>query len=623
MSPSPTIPSGAERVDLAGLAGQKLGNYRLEQLVGRGRMGVVYRATDEALLRPTAVKVLSWAVAEAAGQDPVHWFLSEARLVARINHPRVVQIYGVARQGELCYIAMEYVAGTSAEALVARQGPMRPEVATEVLLQAASALKAAHDSGVVHRDVKPGNLLVDGSSVVKLGDFGMALGPPDARIGNARLRVGTPYYTAPEVWRGEPASPASDLYSLGATYFHLLTGRPPYAGPDLRAVEQGHLRGPVPDPRTLRPGLPASSAELAMRLLAKVPGERPASAQELIWEGRRVLLELQSAIAAAPAGAPPAPRAPEPLPRPPAPCAELRQAFGFVRRPFFEADPVAPPYRGEPFTSARQAILAHLSEKAVPAAVLAGPPGSGRTVLARGLAAALAGSRPALVLDLSRADGPPLLARLCRAAGAVEASAHGSLEALVERLGEEALRCGSAPWLVLDGVPTGPPLGDELLALLSAARSTGAMKLLLVGEPGLSEKLAAGGAPLPEVLLSPLPRDGIGAYLESWLKAARAPAAPPIVISPDAQLIVGLRSDGLPGRIDRLAENMLLLAARDQVRAISSWHAWAAVDRERWADRPPAALPRRPTPWPTTEVVAVIDACRRGAGLPPWPKGAP
>jgi len=162
------------------------------------------------------------------------------------------------------------------------------------MLQAASALQAAHASGVVHRDVKPGNLLVGPGRVTKLGDFGIALGPPDARIGNARLRVGTPYYTAPEIWRGEPASPASDLYSLGATYFHLLTGRPPYPGPDGPAVEQGHLRAAVPDPRALRPQLPAACAALVMRALAKAPGDRPSSAQELIREARRVLQELRS-----------------------------------------------------------------------------------------------------------------------------------------------------------------------------------------------------------------------------------------------------------------------------------------------------------------------------------------
>jgi serine/threonine protein kinase len=298
MSASTATPRAAEPSDLAALAGQKLGNYRLEQLVGRGRMGVVYRANDEALLRPTAVKVLSWAAAETAGQDPVQWFLSEARLVARINHPRVVQIYGVARHADLCYIAMEYVPGDSAEALVARGGPMSPEAATEILLQAATALQAAHASGVVHRDVKPGNLLVGADQVTKLGDFGIAMGPPEVdAAGGRRLRVGTPHYTAPEIWRGEAASPASDLYALGATYFQLLTGRPPFPGSDALAVEQAHLRAAVPDPRAVRGDVPACCATLAMRALAKAPRDRPASAQEVVSAARTVLHELRATVA--------------------------------------------------------------------------------------------------------------------------------------------------------------------------------------------------------------------------------------------------------------------------------------------------------------------------------------
>src|SRR5512138_1372001 len=282
-------PDGA---DLTKLVGVKLGNYRLERLIGRGRMGAVYLAQDEALLRPTAIKILSWSVAEAHGQDPVQWFLSEARLVARINHPRVVQIYGAARQGNHCYIAMEYVAGQSAEAMVAQHGPMAPEAATDILLQAASALHAAHRSGVVHRDVKPANLLIGAGGSTKLGDFGMALGSADLRTGNAHLRVGTPYYTAPEIWRGETATPASDIYSLGATYFQLLTGRPPFPGHDIAAVQQSHLRAAIPDPRELSPRLPASCAALVKRALAKSPRERHASAQEVLWEGRRVLQDL-------------------------------------------------------------------------------------------------------------------------------------------------------------------------------------------------------------------------------------------------------------------------------------------------------------------------------------------
>src|SRR6266568_8213989 len=273
------LPAASAPLDLTNLVGVKLGNYRLERLIGRGRMGVVYLANDVALLRPTAVKVLSWSAAEAQGQDPVQWFLAEARLVARINHPRVVQIYGAARHGGYCFIAMEYVPGHSAEAAVAEGGSMAPERATDVLLQAASALHAAHRSGVVHRDVKPANLLIGTDGVIKLGDFGMALGAAGVPVGQARVRVGTPYYTAPEVWRGEAASAASDIYSLGATYFQLLTGRPPFPGPDVAAVEQAHLRAPVPDPRELAPGLPASCAALIQRALAKSPRERHASAQ--------------------------------------------------------------------------------------------------------------------------------------------------------------------------------------------------------------------------------------------------------------------------------------------------------------------------------------------------------
>ena len=139
------------------LAGLKLGNYRLRRVLGRGNMGVVYLATDEALLRPTAVKVLTWSPAE---HDPEAWFLAEARNVARLNHPSVVQIYSVARHGPYCYIAMEYIEGVAADALVQSDGPFSAERATEVILQLAAALELAHASGIIHRDVKPGNILI-------------------------------------------------------------------------------------------------------------------------------------------------------------------------------------------------------------------------------------------------------------------------------------------------------------------------------------------------------------------------------------------------------------------------------------------------------------------------------
>ena len=627
---SPMSESRAPEVpDLSSLAGLKLGNYRLERLVGRGRMGAVYLAQDEALLRPTAIKILSWSVAEARGQDPVQWFLSEARLVARINHPRVVQIYGAARQGSHCYIAMEYVAGQSAETLVAQHGPMAPEAATDVLIQAASALHAAHRSGVVHRDVKPANLLIGAGGNTKLGDFGMALGSADLRTGNAHLRVGTPYYTAPEIWRGETASAASDIYSLGATYFQLLTGRPPYPGQEIAAVQQAHLRNPIPDPRELSPRLPVSCAALVKRALAKTPRERHASAQELLWEGRRVLQDL--ATASSPerpkrSQGEPAPAREAGARRMPPPPVPLAEVLRFARAPFSEVDPGACPYVEEPFASARERILERLNDDVTPVVALVGAPGSGRTVLCRRIAAEMGGSRLVLSVDAGRVPaGRTLVQQVCRAAGAVEdSSEEGGLEALIARFSRERQE-RDPPLLVLDGVATPQPSLAGCARVVAAAIWTRSFKVLLAGGTGMAEALTRAGVdfrggPMTEVALPPLDREQIARYVRAWLQAALAPSAPPVIVSPDALLLLALRSAGGLARINCIAENMLALAAAERRRTLSSWHAWAASDRESWSAS--RALPRRPEPWPPPEVVDVIDACRRSAGVPPWPRAA-
>jgi type II secretory pathway predicted ATPase ExeA len=613
--------------DLATLAGVKLGNYRLERLVGRGRMGVVYLAKDEALLRPTAIKVLSWRVAEARGHDPVQWFLAEARLVARINHPRVVQIYGAARHGDYCYIAMEYVAGQSAETMVARE-PMPPELATDVVIQAASALHAAHRSGVVHRDVKPANLLVGAGGVTKLGDFGMALGPAEVRIGNANVRVGTPYYTAPEIWRGEPASPASDIYSLGATYFHLLTARPPYPGHDVPAVEQAHLRAAVPDPRELVRDLPASCAALVQRALAKQPVERHGSAQELLFEARRVLQDLAALPARPPAARPAPARDAEAARAALPPATGTLAALGFVRQPFSDVDPASFPQLAEPLAAARRRVLDDLEDDGTSVLAVTGADGSGSEALCRRLAAELGRSR--LVLALPAAGGPEgrsLLARLCAAAHVEDAPE--AVEALVARLAEERGRAGSPPVIFLEGVAVPPqPAMAELAGVVAAATWTRSFKVVLTGAPGLVEGLArsgldARGERIPEIAVEPLDREQLPRHLRSWLEATLAPSAPPIIVTPDALLLLALRSEGALERVNCIADNMLRLAATERRRTLCSWHAWTAPDRDRWpAARDAVQLPGRPGTWPPPEVVDVIDACRRAAGMPPWPRAA-
>ncbi len=585
-------------------------------------MGVVYVAKDEALLRPTAIKVLSWSVAEARGHDPVQWFLAEARLVARINHPRVVQIYGAARHGDYCYIAMEYVPGQSAEAMVARGAPMAPELATDILVQAASALHAAHAAGVVHRDVKPANLLVADGGVTKLGDFGMALGPAEVRTGGPRLRVGTPYYTAPEIWRGEAASPASDVYSLGATWFHLLTGQPPFPDLEVAAVEQAHLHAPIPDPRALVPSLPASCTALVRRALAKTPRERHASAQELLWEGRRVLQDLSAAPAPRPAPAPVAAPARSSL----APAAgPLADALGFVHAPFSDVDLAALPHLAEPLAAARRRVLECLDDAATSVFAVAGADGSGTSTLCRALAAELAGSRLVLLVGAaSGADARGLEQRLCAALGAEDCPE--DLEALVTLLGEERRRRGERPLVVLDGLSPAHPALAGLATLAAAAAWTRSFKLLLSGAPGVVEELARAGEDLaderpPEIPIPPLDRAQLPRHLRSWLEASLARSAPPIIVTPDALLLVELRSGGALERVNCIAENMLHLAAAERRRVLSSWHAWTASDRERWSEKR-APPPRRPASWPPPEVVDVIDACRRAAGMPPWPRAA-
>jgi type II secretory pathway predicted ATPase ExeA len=603
-SPSTPDPRSQGAPEIARLVGTKLGNYRLERLVGRGRMGVVYLAQDEALLRPTAIKVLAWPAAEAQGHDPVQWFLAEARLVARINDPRVVQIYGAARQGDLCYIAMEYVPGKSSDAMLAEDGRVAPEVATDILVQAAIALHAAHAAGVIHRDVKPGNLLVGPGGVTKLGDFGMAYGSAGQRVGNATVRAGTPFYTAPEIWSGAVASEASDIYALGATYFHLLTGQPPFVGPDIPAVEQGHLTLPVPDAGALVPSLPPACLALLRRALAKAPGDRQPSARALALEGRKVLQELAAR------GGPeegfdttPLPAA-TPMPgrlaavqRAPPP---LLEVFGFIRVPFDAIDPAQPPYPGAPFDGLRRQLRGALVDPGVSVVALTGPPGSGRTTLARQAMLDLSAGRVVLTLEEAPRRVEQLLARL------------------------EETRGRQPALLVID--PAGPErLADpEFDALVAAARWSRAFKLLLTGAPGLASHLPGAGPREPgalELAIPPLDRRQVDAYLRAWLAAARSPGARPVHLSTDALLLLERRSGGAIGALNVLAWNMLALAAPQRAAVLTSWHAWSAAADARWNEARPPGEVVPASPWPTPEALLAIDEGRRAAGLPPWPRG--
>jgi protein kinase-like protein len=589
--------------DALNLAGIKLGNYRLQRVLGRGNMGVVYLATDEALLRPTAVKVLAWSPTE---QDPEAWFLAEARSVAQLNHPSVIQIYSVARHGPYCYIAMEYVEGVSADVLVTRDGPFSAERATEVILQLAAALELAHASGIIHRDVKPGNILIKKDGTAKLGDFGMAV---SARGKKPTVRAGTPHYFAPEIWRGEPASIATDLYALGATYYYLLAGRPPLDGATIAGLSAAHQHQPVVAPPELAANVAATCMRVVRRCMAKSPVERYESARAVAWDSRGVLRELE-AVWATPSNEMPARRV-DAIPSALRTAVADWQDRGFLHEPFADIDPNAPPYRAAPFDGLRRELAARLEAPGT-TLVLAGAPHSGRSTLARWTFAANAQGGAYLDLALASTRPGSLARRIARVFGggaSASAGASADLEGLLEALADT--RPGEpARLIVVDGVVPGTRAAADVAVLARAARSTRYFSLLAIGPAELAADLIGPNPAGSMVTLSPLTLPQVRGYLASWLVATRRSDAPPLILSVDAALLIGHRAEGNLGRINALAREMLMCGGP----IYTSWDAWSAPDGigHRAGDR--EMPPVRPPSWPTPEIVRLINQCRIAAG---------
>ncbi len=266
----------------------RIAQYALRRQVGSGAMGQVHEAHDIDLDRPVAIKLLH--AGAAADERLVERFLREARSAAQLIHPHVALIYQVGRHEGQTFIAMEWLEGGDLAQALKVQGPLPWREAAVALRDAAAGLAAAHAAGLVHRDIKPSNLMRNGRGQVKLVDFGLARlhdAPSDLTLTGSIL--GTPAYLSPEQCRGDPATPLSDLYALGCTGFQLLTGRPPFAGPQMAAVLQGHLNEPMPDARTLVPEVPEALARLLQRAGAKQPADRQPSAAALQAELQALL----------------------------------------------------------------------------------------------------------------------------------------------------------------------------------------------------------------------------------------------------------------------------------------------------------------------------------------------
>ncbi|MBI5546689.1 MAG: protein kinase [Deltaproteobacteria bacterium] len=296
-SPSATLPpewggqplapgASTGRLDTSGRKGVPE-RYVVEKELGRGAMGVVYRALDSQLGRTVAIKVLE----RSAGADPRirEYFLREARAVAQLIHPNVVTLFDAGLEGSAPYLVMELVEGDDLRTRL-QQGPLPMKDAVVLAAGVASALDAAHNRKIIHRDVKPENILVAPDGAAKLMDFGVA--HVVAETGDRRATIiGTPVYMAPEQIRGEPIGGFTDTYALGVVLFECLTGVPPF---DPNGALYHHVNSPPPDPRQLRPELPSPLAETVLRCLAKDPRTRFPSAKAL----SDALLALASSLAA-------------------------------------------------------------------------------------------------------------------------------------------------------------------------------------------------------------------------------------------------------------------------------------------------------------------------------------
>ena len=256
------------------------GEFEVEREVARGGMGVVYGARDVQLGRSVALKVLAFD--KSMTVRSAERFKREARMVADLEHPNIVPVYRVGERGGVLFIAMKFVQGRSLDTIIAEQGALPVNVALHVLRGATRALAYAHERGIIHRDVKSANLLIDHDGRVLVSDFGVALRASDITLTMDGALIGTPAYMSPEQCTGKRAGPQSDQYSLGIVAFETLTGVVPFASETLAGFIQQHLHSPVPDIRIARDDVPVDLAAVVAQVLRKSPEDRFGSTREML-----------------------------------------------------------------------------------------------------------------------------------------------------------------------------------------------------------------------------------------------------------------------------------------------------------------------------------------------------
>lgn len=295
IAPAANVHDSAPPVSVPSLAvGAMVGGvYRVRKLLGQGAMGRIFEADDTVLNRRVALKL-------PLDTESAKVLMSEGRALAALRHPNLPVVHTAGRHGGLDFLVMERLVGVSLERHIEHAyelgHPIQLGEAVQLLIDICDAMHAIHQAGIVHRDVKPENVLLCGKRGPVLIDFGLVV--PETTVGD-QVTAGTPYYVAPEMIGGDATRGSghlADLYSFGVTAYELLTGRLPYNADDLASVLRLHREAPIPDARMLRPDLPAQLAQTVKELMAKQPGERPQTAEEVLWRLRKIALVVKDRV---------------------------------------------------------------------------------------------------------------------------------------------------------------------------------------------------------------------------------------------------------------------------------------------------------------------------------------
>jgi serine/threonine-protein kinase len=275
------------------LAGQSLGGYQMVEEIGHGSMGMVYRATQIALGREVAIKVLPHTLAKDAAY--IARFIREAQIIAGLNHPNIVQIYDAGQQNGILYFVMEYVHGPTLGNLLQIDNQIPPYLAVEYTAQIADALDSAyHERHVIHRDIKPENLMLDRWGKIKVMDFGLARATGLQKITVSKTLIGSIYYASPEQLWGDPLDNRSDIYALGVVLYEMVCGRRPFISRILPELTQTIIRGAFPAPRQVNPTIDPALEQIILTALALDRNNRYPQAQLMAQALRSLNLSARS-----------------------------------------------------------------------------------------------------------------------------------------------------------------------------------------------------------------------------------------------------------------------------------------------------------------------------------------